>query len=295
MYDGILNQFRASMVSVDDIMNDEERNIKDMEAKRLLQESIDIQANKVSFPLKKMRRDLRLAKNVLCECMCDLYIKSLIIDDPELYSNTLRSACRSECMSIMESATNISELRDMFSENVSPYITNALIIAEAAADNHTDEEAKEFADEVLLNKEDLDMIQDFENCEGVDEYAKDIQDRVVTVCQAENELAQKHEEEVKNIVDMIQSSNPEETMTESVQKAINLFPKAPPTMFNAIYLKKSKILINESAAGSSLEDRSEEILTETICLYTLLETIHATGFKTYGYDDKRSFKTQCTV
>ena len=69
----------------------------------------------------------------------------------------------------------------------------------------------------------------------------------------------------------------------------------PKTLFNAIFMNKSKQILNESGSGSNLDSYREDILVETLCTYTLLECIHALGIKTIDYDEREKIKMKFLV
>ena len=164
--------------------------------------------------------------------------------------------------------------------------------------HHTDEEVKEFSDKVLLDKDDLNLIKKFETDEGKDVYASGLQDRVIDVYKAEEKLGEEQKNKVQAVVDALiktkestgsdGDSNP---ISESIEGGINLFNTTPKTIFNAIFVNKSKGVMNESSSAN-LEEDAEKILAETIATYTLLETIHSLGFKIYDYKEKRDLLMQ---
>ena len=244
-------------------------------------------------PLRLIKIKCDFAKEIICECMCNLYESSLIIDDVDKYSNILRKSMKDQCMSIMESASSIHDLEKMF-ENSSPYIKNMINLAETAFENKSEEDVKEYENKIILSKDDVDLINKFESMEGKDVYATDLQNRVIDVYKAEEKLGAEQKEKVQNIVDelsKLNSSNKDNSMTESVEFGCKLFNNTPNTIFNAIFINKSKAYMNESASAN-LEDNSEKILAETIATYTLLETIHSLGFKTYTPEEKKNIRME---
>lgn len=247
-------------------------------------------------PLRRMRNKCAFTKEIICECMCNLFESALVLDEDDVkkYSNSFRKAMKDECMSIMEGCHTNSELETLF-ENASPYIQEMLVLAEEAYGNKTDEEVKEFENKVLLNKDDLNLINKFEAEQGKDVYATTLQDRVIDVYKAEEQLGKEQNEKVQAVVDELSKKSSTgadgEPMSECIEKGVNLFNTTPKTIFNAIFVNKSKQLMTESASAN-LEDVSEKVLAETIATYTLLETIHSLGFKTYSDDEKKSLRLQ---
>lgn len=258
-------------------------------------------------PLRRLRNKCAFTKEIISECMCNLYESALLIDDVDKYSKSLRSAMREQVMSIMETATTNSDLVSLF-ENSSPYVKGMLVLAEEAYDNKTDEEIKEFENKVILSKDDLSLINKFETEEGKDVYAQGLQDRIIDVYKAEEKMGQEQKGKVQAVVDELSKINnvsvgnntdtgaendtqnsEQNTVTESIEHGVRLFNNTPKTIFNAIFVNKSKSFMNESASAD-LMDNGEKILAETIATYTLLETIHALGFKTYSEDEKRKLK-----
>lgn len=247
-------------------------------------------------PLRRMRSKCAFMKEIICECMCNLYESSLIIDDVDKYSSGLRSVMKDNCMSIMENATNNSELESLF-ENSSPYVKNMLTLAEQAYEEKTDEEVKEFNDKILLSKDDLNLIKKFETDEGKDVYASGLQDRVIDVYKAEEKIGEEQKDKVQAVVDALiktkasVNADNNNSISESVENGINLFNTTPKSIFNAIFINKSKGIMNESSSAN-LEEDGEKILAETIATYTLLETIHSLGFKSYTDKEKRDLIMQ---
>lgn len=255
-----------------------------------------------SMPERRMEYNLALAKEVICECVSDLYISSLVIDEPEKYSESLRSGMREQCMSIMEDASNIIELEKMF-ENASPYVTRMFPLIEAISENKTDEDVKEFDRDKLLNTDDRKLIEEFEKEEGKDVYAEELQNRVIDVYKKEQELGEERKEKVQAMVDELikleekkakekegSEEDSDSPITESIEKGMGMFSNIPESIFNAIFVNKSKMIMNENGEGADLMSNSEKILAETICTYTLLECIHSLGLKTFTDEDKRNLR-----
>ena len=248
-------------------------------------------------PLRRIRNKCAFTKEIICECMCNLYESALVIDDVDKYSNALRGVMKENCMSIMENAKNDSELETLF-EDASPYVKDMLVLAEEAYNNKTDEEVKEFDNKVLLNKDDLTLIKKFETEEGKDVYASGLQDRVIDVYKTEEKLGEEQKDKVQAVVDALIKTKAStgaddntKSISESIEGGINLFNTTPKSIFNSIFINKSKNAMNESASVN-LEDNAEKILAETIATYTLLETIHALGFKKYNEKEKRDLRYQ---
>lgn len=249
-------------------------------------------------PLRLIKTKCDFTKEVMCECMCNLYESALIIDDVEKYSDVLRDAMKKHCMSIMENANSNSELEKLF-ENASPYVKGMINLAESAWDNKSDEEIKEYENKIILSKDDMDLINKFETSEGKDVYASDLQDRVIDVYKTEEKLGSEQKEKVQAVVDELsklkssteEDKNDSNSVTESIEFGCNLFNNTPKTIFNAIFINKSKSYMNESASVN-LEENSEKILAETIATYTLLETVHALGFKTYTDEEKANMRME---
>lgn len=248
-------------------------------------------------PLRRIKAQCDFTKTMLCECVCNLYESALVIDDVEKYSNSLRKAMTDQCMSIMECATNNSELTKLF-ENASPYIKGILNLAESAFDQKTEDEIKAFENKIVLSKEDMDFIKKFEAEEGKDVYATGLQDRVIDVYKAEEKLGEEQKEKVQAVVDELAKlkstgadKDEKDIVTESIEYGTSLFNTTPKTLFSAIFINKSKNLMNESASADLLEN-GEQILAETIATYTLLETIHALGIKSYSRDEVNNLKME---
>ena len=246
-------------------------------------------------PKRKFKYELELAKEVICECMANLYMSSLVIDEPEKYSESLRNSMRSQCMSIMESAETVDDLHAMF-EHSSPYVKGMLNLAESIVDTKTDEDSNEFDGKIVLLPEDRKLIDEFEKAEGKDVYAQELQDRIIDVYKKEQELGEERKEKIQNIVNelsKIESKKDNETnpIGESIELGMGMFSNVPKTIFNSIFINKSKQIMNESGGdGSDLSDNAESILAETICTYTLLECIHSLGFKTYTNEEKEQMR-----
>ena len=264
------------------------------ESANALYQSFKQKFDEQQAPILNMKRKCNFAKEVICECLSNLYESALVIDDVDKYSDGLRDAMHEQAMDAMKDATYMKDLYALF-ENASPYVKAMLPLAEAAFENKDPEEVKEYDQKVILSKDDQDMIKKFEAEEGKDVYATTLQDRVIDVYKAEEALGEKQKERVQAVVDELQKVNNSEgdktPMSESIEKGINLFSTTPKTIFNAIFINKSKGLMNETAS-SNLEDVSDRVIAETIATYTLLETIHALGVKTYSDEDKRKLRME---
>ena len=249
-------------------------------------------------PLRYIKNKCEFTKAMLCECVCNLYESALVIDDVEKYSNSLRKAMTDQCMSIMECATNSKELAKLF-ENASPYVKGIITLAEAVFEEKPEEEkVKPFDSKIILAKEDMDFIKKFEAEEGKDVYASGLQDRVIDVYKAEEKLGEEQKEKVQAVVDELAKlkstgadKDEKDIVTESIEYGTSLFNTTPKTLFSAIFVNKSKNAMNESASADLLEN-GEQILAETIATYTLLETIHALGIKTYSREEVNDLKME---
>lgn len=277
----------------DEYVEAEQKEKSLQEAANAFHEGVKAKIYDKQAPLRRMRNKCAFTKEIICECMANLYESALVIDDVDKYSANLRSVMKDHCKSIMENATKNSDLETLF-ENASPYIKGMLVLAEEAYDNKTDEEVKEFETKVLLNKDDLSLINKFESEQGKDVYASGLQDRVIDVYKTEEKLGEEQKDKVQAVVDALiktktstgAEDDEKDAISECVENGINLFSTTPKSIFNAIFISKSKQAMNESASAN-LEDNAELILAETIATYTLYETIHSLGFKTYNDKDKR--------
>jgi hypothetical protein len=236
--------------------------------------------------------DIDIAKKVICECVSDLYVKSLIIDNPQDYEKSLREQCEIQVMDNLKDVKTLTELYTMF-ENASTYLKQALVLCEDIADS---KDIKEFSKEQILNPDDLDLINKFEKNIGVDAFADEIQDRVVDVYKQEREIGEEHKEKVQNIITELSKLDKSDSITESALNCgLNCVSNAPKSVFNAIFTNRSRLALNESGAGADMEQVKEEIVASTICTYTLLETIHALGLKTFSREDKERLKYEFFV
>lgn len=249
-------------------------------------------------PLRRIKAECDFTKAVICEAVCNLYESALVIDDVEKYSNSLRKAMTDQCMSIMENANNTKDLAMMF-ENASPYIKGLITLAEAAFNEKDEEDIKAFEDKVVLSKEDMNFIDKFEAEEGKDVYATGLQDRVIDVYKEEEKLGEEQRDRVQAVVDELSKlkstgadkSDETDVVTESIESGSKLFNTTPKTLFSAIFINKSKASMNESASAD-LAENGEQILAETIATYTLLETIHALGIKSYTEKEVNDLKME---
>jgi hypothetical protein len=270
---------------------------KDLEEKRKKEYFDAIQKRKIDeqFPLKKIAFELALAKKIICHCMSNLYISSLIIDNPEKYSDSLKNAMSTQCMECMKDVKTMKELNDKL-KNASPYLKSMIPLAESIMDTKTDEDIKatDDIDNIILSKDDIKLIEDFENIEGKNSYAEGIQDRVVDVYKAEQKMGEDRNEKVQNIVDDLIAINEkkEGTLTEAIEQGLGAFNEPPKTIFNAIFINKGKHVLNEAGSGTTIEEQTKNIIAETICTYTLLECIHSLGLKTFSYDDKINLRNE---
>lgn len=246
-----------------------------------------------SLPQRRFAYELAYAKEIICECVGDLFVSSLVIDNPEKYSDSLKSEMRTQCMELMESATNTIDLYKTFS-GANQYVKDIFPLIESILNTKTDEEIDQFDGKVFLNPDDLKMINQFEKDSGKDTYAEEIQNRVIDVYKKEQECGEERKQKVQAIVDELakiaEKKQEENTpVAECVEKGMNAFGAVPTSLFNAIFVNKSKMALAESASAN-LTDNAEEILAETICTYTLLECINSLGLKTFSDEDVRKLK-----
>jgi hypothetical protein len=249
-------------------------------------------------PYAKFNYMTNVAKTVLSECVYDLYMKSLIIDEPWKYSNALHENVISTMNDIIGEARSISDLKSMF-ENASPYVKHAVILAETVACKKVNEcgdeiEDKPFDDKVILNKDDQKIIKDFEKEEGINVYADDLQKRVVDVYKAEQKLGEDHKEKVQSLIEELSKSQNKTLEENAINVGLNMVSNIPKTLFNSILMCKSKNVIHESGSVDMLDNRDsqEEVIAETICTYTLLECVHSLGIKTFGDEERERMKYQ---
>lgn len=249
-----------------------------------------------SLPKRRFDFELAYAKEIISECVGDLYVSSLIIDEPEKYSDTLKKEMRNSCMELMESTTTVRDLQVMF-ENANMYVKDMFPLIESILNNKTDEDVEKFDGKVFLTPDDKKLINNFESEEGKDIYADELQNRVLDVYKKEQECGEERQQKVQAVVDELNAiaekkkANGEtsDTIAESVEHGMNQFGVVPTSLFNAIFVNKSKMALAESASAN-LSDNAEEILAETICTYTLLECISALGLHTYSEDELRNLK-----
>ena len=272
---------------------------------QILQESatnlyngIKADAFRRSLPQRRSAYELAYAKDIICECVGDLFVSSLVIDNPEKYSDCLKSEMRNQCMELMESAGNIRELYNMFSES-SQYVKDIFPLIESILDTKTDEEIDKFDGKVFLNPDDKKMIDEFEKDSGKDTYAEGIQNRVIDVYKKEQECGEERKQKVQAIVDELakiaeKKNEDGEPVAECVEKGMNSFGAIPTSLFNSIFVNKSKMVLNENASANIM-DNAEEILAETICTYTLLECINSLGLKKFSDEDVRKLKFEFFV
>lgn len=251
------------------------------------------QVKNSTYPLRKMKYSLDVAKKVMCEVFSELYMHSIPIDNYMEYYNALHETASSMLMDEIKDINTMKNLKVRF-ENCSPYIKNMMVIAEAIGEKKADEISKkdeEFPKDVMLDSDDIKIISDFEKIQGKDIYADELRDRVINVYEAEAKLAKDQQEKTQKIVDELSKKN-NDTITESVlNNGIRLAGgNKPKTLFNAIFMNKSKHILNESGTGADLKMYEEDILVETLCTYTLLECIHALGIKTIDSNEREKLK-----
>ncbi len=279
------------MLRKEDYSNEEKKEQILTESTNNLYNGIKNDIYRKSFSTRKLNYECALAKEIICECVGNLYVSSLIIDDPEQYSDSLKNEMREQCMSIMESANTYNELYTMF-EHSAPYVKEMLSLVESVAETKTDDDINQYDGKIFLNADDKKLIDKFEKDNGKDIYAESLQDRVLDVYKKEQERGEKRKEKIQSVIDQLakveesKKDGEKKPMSECVENGMNMFSSIPETLFNAIYVNKSKMIINESATPD-LEENIDTILAETICTYTLLECISALGIKTYSEDEKR--------
>lgn len=292
-----MNDF-FKLVRKDEYEKEEQYQKSLLESKAEFDDYVKNKVKNSAYPLQKLNYSLNVAKKVMCEVFSELYMNSIPIDDYIQYRDTLYETASSMMMDEMSDVKNMKQLKARF-ENASPYIKNMVTIAESIAEKKAEEICKkdeEFPRDVMLDSDDIKIIDNFEKIQGKDIYANDIKDRVVDVYEAEAKLAQDQQEKTQKIVDELSKKN-NDTITESVlNNGIRLAEgNRPKTLFNAIFMNKSKHILNESGAGADLDSYKEDVLVETLCTYTLLECIHALGIRTIDSNEREKLKTRFLV
>ena len=115
----------------------------------------------------------------------------------------------------------------------------------------------------------------------------------------EEKLGEEQRDRVQAVVDELSKlkstgadkSDETDVVTESIESGSKLFNTTPKTLFSAIFINKSKASMNDSASAD-LTENGEQILAETIATYTLLETIHALGIKSYTEKEVNDLKME---
>lgn len=273
---------------------------KEIEQNNILSESqseyyagIRSDINRRTLPQRRFAYELAYAKEIICECIGDLYVSSLVIDDADKYSDSLKSEMRHQCMELMENANNVKDLYEQF-KGASLYVKEIFPLIESIMETKTDDDVEKFDGNVFINDNDKKLIEKFEEDNGKTAYATELQDRIIDVYKKEQECGEERKEKVQNIIDSLtdianKSKDKSETISESIQHGMNKIGSVPSSLFNAIFVNKSKMILNENVSAN-LVDNSEEILVETICTYTLLECISSLGLKTYSDDEVRQMK-----
>ena len=249
-----------------------------------------------TLPQRRFAFELAYAKEIISECVGDLFVSSLVIDEPEKYSDALKGEMRTQCMNLMESAHTARDLQDMF-KGANQYVQDIFPLIETIVDSKSDDEIDKFDENVLLNADDKKLISDFEQDSGKDTYAQAIQDRVLDVYKKEQECGEERKAKIQALVDELaaisdkkkEAGEDTSTISECVERGMNQFGAVPTSLFNAIFVNKSKMILNENATAN-LSENAEEVIAETICTYTLLECISALGLKKFSDDDLRKLK-----
>lgn len=254
-----------------------------------------------NFPLIKMRNQVDFTKAVISECMQNLYESALVIDNVEYYSESLRESMNAEVMDVLSSAKSMKDIYRI-AEDASPYVKDMVDLSKKMYDSKSDEEVLDFNETKLLSRDDLDMINDFEKYEGKDVYASDLQDRVIDVYKAEEELGKEQKDKIEAVVNELarikankaereENSDKPSVVTESIEHGLTVFNTTPKTLFSAIFMNRSKVSLLEGAS-MDLHESADTILAETIATYTLLETINALGLRNYSEKDVRDLRMQ---
>lgn len=251
---------------------------------------------KRNLPQRRFAFELAYAKDIICECVGDLFVSSVIIDEPEKYSDSLKSEMKTQCMELMESATTARDLQDMF-KGANHYVKEIFPLIETIVNSKSDEEINRFDGKVFLDSDDRKLIDQFEQDNGKEIYADEIQNRVLDVYKKEQECGEERKAKVQAIVDELaaiaekkkNSGDDPTTISECIEHGMNKFGSIPSSLFNAIFVNKSKMILNENATAN-LTENAEEIIAETICTYTLLECISALGLKTFSDEELRKLK-----
>lgn len=246
-----------------------------------------------TYSIRKMNYALDVAKKVMCETFCELYMNSIPIDNYMEYREPLYESASSMFMDELTEVKSMKQLKAKF-EHTSPYMKNMVTIAETIGEQKADDIAKkdeEFPKDVVLDSDDIKTIANFEKIQGKDIYANSLKDRIVSVYEAEAKLAQDQQEKTQKIVEELSKKN-NDTITESVlSNGVRLVGgNKPKTLFNAIFMNKSRQILNEAGTGSDLEQYQEDVLVETLCTYSLLECIHALGIRTIDSNEREKMK-----
>lgn len=257
------------------------------EATNNLYKAIEKDEYNIDAPTRILNNRFKLTKEVICECMGNLYLESLVIDSPDEYSKSLKNAMREECEFLMSGAKSVHDLKEMFS-NSSDYIKNILTLSEEICDSKSYDELS--GTDASLTSDDKKLIEKFEETEGKTEYGEELQKRVVNVFNAERKMGEEHAKNVQNMIDSL--ADTDNSLSEAVEKGINMYSVEPQTLFNAIFINKSRSFLTENASGDVINDNKDLILAETICTYTLFECLHALGFHTYTPEERDSMRNK---
>lgn len=249
------------------------------ESRRVFNESMAAK----ELPVKVMKYQLDVTKAVIVEAVSRLYMDSLVIENANELAPQLMPVARREVVSALSECDSFEKLHARL-EHASPYIKALLPLAEAIAEEKPTEEAKAYDKKVILSKDDMKLIDQFERENSKDVYAGALQDRIIDIYKDEEAKSKEQKEKIDAVVDSL-SAVEGETMAEAVAGGVNVFNNGPKSLFNAIYINKSRAVMTESGNANVSSDDMEDILCETLCTYTLLECIHSLGIKTYTKEE----------
>lgn len=249
-----------------------------------------------SSQLQRARQKVGLDvfKNIVLETVTDVYMNALPVDEVGEYTDTLKESVVTYFNETFSTIDNRQDLAVAILGNkyITPLMIESVRLAESVA------EAKEFEVTVqsdfpevniAISPEDKAVVEEFNSIQGSSEYGRDILEKVIDAFTAEKELAEIRKEQTEDLIAAL-GDGTEELTESALSTCLNSMSVVPDTLFQAIVVNKSKLVLAESANSGELGPNKHEILAESLCEYALLETFNCLGLKTFGTSDVSELK-----
>lgn len=237
---------------------------------------------KNGFPARKRKYREKVFRDTLCECYCNLYMESLIIDDPGEYSDSLLERAKTEFHKVVGDRS-IREISELF-ENSSSYMKAAMELSEEIAmqrANLLEADDTCIEDDIDYSEDEKKLINDFETVNGKSDVGAAIAAKTIETMKDEAKKTENRRNTTKKLV----GGN----LTESAIKKKSMIPD---TVFSAIFTRSMKNALLEATGDELTEEELDLVKANTVCEYAIYESMSLLGMKEYSIKDKNKLIAQ---